>query len=263
MSKTLREIAAEEIAAKKEAESREAEAQSAREAAAAYQAAWQRFVDACSLHWSDDEAGQAIAALAGMLRQRDLRSRLEEAAEQHKSHRRKSFLVELLIGAYDGKADGAQLNAAREWDLDPHIGLSDEADSVREGIMLGFSPPPKPEEKEKKKAQATVQADDPEQMASIQGGAATEPESAESAKSVDETLGRLLHLVGDGDAIKILSVARDQSKSANDRMYGIIKMDRRFDGYDSVKWGELLDVTADAVRQTEFWKTRKQRRERQ
>jgi hypothetical protein len=90
-----------------------------------------------------------------------------------------------------------------------------------------------------------------------------EPEPAESAKPVDETLGRLLYLVGDGDAIKILSVAREQDRSANDRMYAIIKMDQRYEGFDSTKWGELLAVTPDAVRQTDFWKTRKQRRERQ
>jgi hypothetical protein len=97
--------------------------------------------------------------------------------------------------------------------------------------------------------------------AASQPEAVTEQGEKEVVKPADEIVGRLLRLVGDGDAIKILSLARDESKSANDRMCAIIEMDRRFDGYDSVKWGELLAVTPEAVRQTACWINRKQRRE--
>jgi hypothetical protein len=81
------------------------------------------------------------------------------------------------------------------------------------------------------------------------------------AKVADETVGRLLHLVGDGTGVKVLSIARDQAKPANDRLVALVNLDRRFDGYNSTQWGELLGVTPEAIRQTEFWKTRKKRRE--
>lgn len=77
-----------------------------------------------------------------------------------------------------------------------------------------------------------------------------------------EAVERLLHLAGDGQAVQIMSVAKDDGRSANDRMYAIAQIDQRFEGFDSTKWGDLLDVKPGAVRQTEFWKTRKARRER-
>lgn len=76
-----------------------------------------------------------------------------------------------------------------------------------------------------------------------------------------EEVGRLLHLVGDGEGVKILSVARDQSLPADQRMRALVEIDKRMEGYDSTQWADLLQVTTAAIRQTDFWKTRKQRKE--
>jgi hypothetical protein len=76
-----------------------------------------------------------------------------------------------------------------------------------------------------------------------------------------EAVGRLLALCGDGTALQILRIARDQAKAAEERMRAVVELDRRFDGFNSVQWGELLGISAAAVRQTEFWVSRKQRRE--
>jgi hypothetical protein len=93
------------------------------------------------------------------------------------------------------------------------------------------------------------------------GAPPVQPGPESPANPVDETVGRLLHLVGDGMGVKVLGIARDQTKPANDRLYALVKIDRRFDGYNSTQWGELLNVTPEAIRQTEFWRTRKERRE--
>jgi hypothetical protein len=81
-----------------------------------------------------------------------------------------------------------------------------------------------------------------------------------AAVSADE-IARVFELAGDETSLRVYSVARDASRSANDRMYAIMEIDRRCDGYDSNRWGELLGVNPAAIRQTEFWKSRQKRRE--
>ena len=76
-----------------------------------------------------------------------------------------------------------------------------------------------------------------------------------------ERVGRLLALCGDGRALQILRVAKDQAKSAEEHMIALVELDGRFDGFNSVRWGELLDVTPDNIRGTAFWKDRKNRKE--
>lgn len=43
-------------------------------------------------------------------------------------------------------------------------------------------------------------------------------------------------------------------ESANEKMKKIYKVDRRFLGYSSEKWADLLHISAAAVRKTHFWK---------
>ncbi|MEI8375216.1 MAG: hypothetical protein WCJ35_20540 [Planctomycetota bacterium] len=83
------------------------------------------------------------------------------------------------------------------------------------------------------------------------------PPQAASAEEV----GRLLHLLGDGDGIKILAIARNELRTAEQRMIDLVRVDQRHDGYNSVQWGELLAVDPAAIRQTDFWKDRKNRKE--
>jgi hypothetical protein len=109
MSKTIQQIAAEQIAAKKETKERQAEWQRQREAEIAYKAAWAQFINACCLQGTDDQASHAITTLARMLRERELRDRLEEVAASWQSRPAESYVVGLLLEAYDGKADGAAL----------------------------------------------------------------------------------------------------------------------------------------------------------
>jgi hypothetical protein len=57
---------------------------------------------------------------------------------------------------------------------------------------------------------------------------------------------------------QIWQVARSD-QSADDKMRNICAIDRRLLGYDSPQWGELLDVTGDAIRKTAFWKKDRKR----
>ena len=83
-----------------------------------------------------------------------------------------------------------------------------------------------------------------------------------SAKPADAQLvERTLALCGDGRALQIASIARDKAKSADDRMRELAELDSRYEGFDSAKWGELLEVTSAAIRATQFWKARKRRKE--
>ena len=88
----------------------------------------------------------------------------------------------------------------------------------------------------------------------------TATQSPAQAVSADE-VGRLLDLIGEGTAIKILKVAKDQSLTVDQRMRALVLLDQRLDGRDSPKWAELLDVTEAAVRKADFWKERKTRKE--
>ena len=59
-------------------------------------------------------------------------------------------------------------------------------------------------------------------------------------------------LLGD-KAQEVLKVARS-NESADSRMRAICGIDRRFLGYESPQWAELLGVSDAAIRKTPFWK---------
>jgi hypothetical protein len=75
------------------------------------------------------------------------------------------------------------------------------------------------------------------------------------------TVGRLLYLSGDGTGVGVMRIARDTTRTVNERLYALVILDQRYEGYDSPKLAELCDVTDAAIRKTEFWTTRKTRRE--
>ncbi|MGA2259628.1 MAG: hypothetical protein ABSG53_33545 [Thermoguttaceae bacterium] len=87
------------------------------------------------------------------------------------------------------------------------------------------------------------------------------PDAPPAQAASAEMVGRVLLLCGDGRGFEIFRVARDQSKSVNERMTAIVQLDSRYDGFNSKKWAELMAVTAGAVRQAPFWIARKDRKE--
>jgi hypothetical protein len=65
----------------------------------------------------------------------------------------------------------------------------------------------------------------------------------------------------DENTAKILRIADDTARDADERMKEIIRIDRRFACHTSPKWAALLHVTDARIRQTECWLLRKQLKE--
>ena len=63
---------------------------------------------------------------------------------------------------------------------------------------------------------------------------------------------RSLEALLGADAREVLEIVRS-GKSTDDRMRAICSLDRRFLGYTSNQWGDLLGVGDGAVRKTPFW----------
>jgi hypothetical protein len=88
-----------------------------------------------------------------------------------------------------------------------------------------------------------------------------DPVAPAKTVATDELVGRLLTHTGDETALKVLSIARDQSRTVEERMQALVAVDCRYQGYNSEQWADFLEVSSPAIRQTDFWKTRKQRKE--
>jgi hypothetical protein len=70
--------------------------------------------------------------------------------------------------------------------------------------------------------------------------------------------GNALETLLDKEGQKIMEIAHS-TKSADDKMHEVVRVDSRFLAWDSERWGRLLDIKGSAVRKTRFWKeTRKQ-----
>ncbi len=61
-------------------------------------------------------------------------------------------------------------------------------------------------------------------------------------------------MVGDENTLAILTIARQEGISGEERMREILELDRRFAGKDSNEWAKLLGVTSSAVRGYGLWK---------
>lgn len=95
----------------------------------------------------------------------------------------------------------------------------------------------------------------------IRPKAEPETQPAENGAIDANEVSRLLHLAGDGTGVHVLAVARDTAKSVEERLHKLIELDQRYDGFDSEKLADLLGVTGPAIRKTDFWRGRKDRRE--
>jgi hypothetical protein len=69
----------------------------------------------------------------------------------------------------------------------------------------------------------------------------------------------LLASVADENAVAIVNMAQDSTKSADERMRAIYAIDSRALGWKSTRWAAILSVSAPAVRQTDWWKTYRKR----
>jgi hypothetical protein len=65
-------------------------------------------------------------------------------------------------------------------------------------------------------------------------------------------------VVADGHAVEILRVAIS-SKSADEKMQLIYRIDSRALGWESPAWARLLQVSDSAIRQTDWWKNERKR----
>jgi hypothetical protein len=69
----------------------------------------------------------------------------------------------------------------------------------------------------------------------------------------------VLAVVADENALAVLKVVQDLTRTADERMRAIYAIDSRVVGWTSGKWAEALTVTDAAVRQTDWWRTDRKR----
>ncbi|MCI0460798.1 MAG: hypothetical protein L0Z62_27940 [Gemmataceae bacterium] len=64
----------------------------------------------------------------------------------------------------------------------------------------------------------------------------------------------VLEAVADDNAIAIINVAKDATKTADEKMRAIYAIDSRALGWTSEKWAKVLNVTGSAIRQVDWWR---------
>jgi hypothetical protein len=92
--------------------------------------------------------------------------------------------------------------------------------------------------------------------------AALDPQPRESVPAPEEASGldierhvqRTVAAIGDENAVRILGIAQRSDWSGERKMEEILRLDSRFAGKDSKQWGQLLDVSPNAVRGYDRWK---------
>jgi hypothetical protein len=80
------------------------------------------------------------------------------------------------------------------------------------------------------------------------------PSSFLSATNAEADLSQLALACGGEEAVRILAIARDHDKSADQRQREISTIDNRFFGYKSADWATLLGITDSMARSTNWWK---------
>ena len=101
-------------------------------------------------------------------------------------------------------------------------------------------------------AQEEIAASIPETVATTGPVAVTDSAPGEDDSQI--AMRNVLSVLGEENAIAILAVASKDNLTADQKMRNIGRIDRLCTDWDSPKWARLLGVTADAIRQTEFWK---------
>jgi hypothetical protein len=80
------------------------------------------------------------------------------------------------------------------------------------------------------------------------------PAKSQPPKPAGEWMEKVVQVIGDDVALKVLQIAKDKNIGVSDRLGMIIKLDERFKGKGSAELGELLGVSSGRVRQLDAWK---------
>jgi hypothetical protein len=88
-----------------------------------------------------------------------------------------------------------------------------------------------------------------------------QPQSAVDATLQSEPVDwtATLAAVADENAIAIIKVAEDPTKTTDEKMRAIYAIDSRAVGWDSPRWAKVLQVTPPAIRQTDWWRQERKR----
>jgi hypothetical protein len=111
-----------------------------------------------------------------------------------------------------------------------------------------------------------VRTDEPSPMPNATATAGAVPTADQSAGEMgaesggvsrgdlETELRKMIAALGDDNAVRVYAIARDKSKSVDERQRALCALDRRFVGFTSDQWGNLLGATGSAARQTNWWK---------
>jgi hypothetical protein len=87
----------------------------------------------------------------------------------------------------------------------------------------------------------------------------TPPASLPQTANEETHWRQVLEAVGDDNAIAIINIAQDPTKTVDQKMRDIYGIDKRFLGKTSEEWATLLTVSGPAIRQTDWWKIDRKR----
>jgi hypothetical protein len=67
-------------------------------------------------------------------------------------------------------------------------------------------------------------------------------------------LGQVQAAMLDDTGVEVLRVLSNPKMSVDQKMRELIRLDLRYGGFNSTRWAEMLEVTSQAIRQTDCWK---------
>lgn len=87
-----------------------------------------------------------------------------------------------------------------------------------------------------------------------------EKASGKTDEDAHAAMEQFLEAIGDSNAARIHAIATSNDYHASEKMELIARMDQRYEGKSSKDWAKLLGISAQAVRQTEWWRVRRPNR---
>jgi hypothetical protein len=85
-------------------------------------------------------------------------------------------------------------------------------------------------------------------------------DAADKTQDIEQHMTRVAQAVGDDNTTQILAIANRGGWSGERRMKEILRVDRRFEGKDSIEWSALLGVSPAAIRGYQTWKVLQQQK---
>jgi len=80
-------------------------------------------------------------------------------------------------------------------------------------------------------------------------------QQSNGTEPIEEKMKKVVAVIGNDTSMRILSVAKDEEISADEKMRQVSRIDHQKALLGSPKWAQLLAVTEPAIRKTHFWKT--------